>query len=239
MIPADVMPLLPDASVRLVGSRPDPPRDLVARIEQTWTDLLVGRPHLHDGAICVLERASPSEIVVASAPYRQFAAQRADPLLGAALGIVAVGVSGVVRVGARVLVGRRSTVSEYSGDWELVPSGALPATDHVPDPRRQLQVELEEETGIASRHIARVRILALIPDVESQTVDICGRIDVEMGSDDLVRAIARAPRSEYDDLRTLGHDELDAFRTTPSVVMVPTSHRLLDEFASEVWADYG
>ena len=229
--------LRPDIRVRQIGPRPDPPRALARRIDQSWMKLRTEQPHLHDGTICTLEDASPSEIVVASAPYRNFAAQRVDPLLSAELGIVAVGVSGVVRIGPRILLGRRSAVMEYTKYWELVPSGALPGSTESTDPRHQLQVEFTEETGIASRHIKAVRILALIADVATRTVDICGRIDLDLDQASFAQAMESAPRLEYDEFRVLDQVGLREFRTTPNLALVPASGRLLDEFALEVWAD--
>lgn len=232
-----MIPLQPDAELRLVEPRPGPPPSLALRIERIWGELRSARPHLQDGMICTLEEASPSEIVVAPAPYRYFAAQRVDRELGAALGMVAVGVSGIVRSGSHVIVGRRAIVSDYQGYWELIPSGALPATSPAPDPLRQLSIELHEEAGIAPERIASIRILALVPDAVTQTADVCGRIDLGIQQGDLARIIASAPRSEYDDLRLLSEEELDSLRASLHTRMVPTSRRLLDGFRLDIWGN--
>lgn len=234
-----------DASVRLAntarlrwsGSHPPPRPDLANRIDELWTTLRADNPALDNGTICTLESASPTEIVVASTSYRDYAAQRSDPSLAADLGIVAVGVSGVVRIATRVIVGRRAAVSDYRGVWELVPSGHLPAEGGPTDPRKQLAIELTEETGIASRHIVETRLLALVPDPATNTVDICARLDLDMSPSELASVLASAPRAEYDEFLVLGHAELTRLQSKPDVKFVPTSSVLLHDFATEIWFD--
>ncbi len=229
------MRLSRNVRLRWLDSRPPPGPELSNRIDQVWARLRARDPELHDGMICTFESASPTEIVVGSASYREYAAQRADPSLETELRVVAVGVSGVARIATGVIVGRRAGVSHYRGAWELVPSGHLPADEGPADPREQLTNELAEETGIASRHIIETRLLALVPDPTTNTVDICARMDLDMSPVDLANALLVAPRTEYDEFQILGRDALAAFQSNPDVAFVPTSSVLLDEFGAQVW----
>jgi 8-oxo-dGTP pyrophosphatase MutT (NUDIX family) len=106
---------------------------------------------LHDGGIVSVESwartASGVEISVEPVPYRWWVAQRRGH---SGLRVRPLAVCGIsVDATGRVLIGRRRSGMNYSGRWELVPSGSCELQeDGTIDPLADALRELKEEAGL-------------------------------------------------------------------------------------------
>lgn len=138
-------------------------------------------------------------IHVQECAYRFFAVQTR----GFECGVRPLGVKGIVQVGDKWLVGKRSQrVAAYQGLWEFVPGGGLEsAADPVADFRR----ELVEETGVAMEEPSTTTpiAIALLDDPIARTWDIIYHCTLE-------RADAFTPSFEHDALALLDREELHA-----------------------------
>jgi 8-oxo-dGTP pyrophosphatase MutT (NUDIX family) len=115
-------------------------------------------------------------------------------------------VSGITRLGDKVLIGKRRNVNSYEGRWELVPSGHL-----VGDPFDCILGELEEETGIPVKNIKKTTFLGGVYDPEANVYDLCFEFILKKG--------AKLGGIEYENLQFVGNP--DEFN------LIPTSLELL------------
>lgn len=187
---------------RVVRELPPLPAELAANVNVAWDSALARRPHLSDGEILVVDRIVAERdaliVEVARTRYRRFIAQRS----GLALGLRPLGVSGVTIVHgptgeSGIVLGRRtSSVTQYPGCWELVPSGGLPASraalDGAVDAPGQLLEELAEEVGVKPR--AALVPLGLVEDLDEGVLDLCFLVETDE---------APTLNDEYDEIRLL------------------------------------
>jgi hypothetical protein len=133
-------------------------------IDRLWAEGRLRRPGLHDGTLLSVEEWAPrpggGEVTVRERPYRSYLAQRE----GLDLRIRPIGVTGACEVmPGRWLAGRRSAeVTDYQGQWELVPSGSL--EPQLVEPIPQLRTELADEAGVATSVPAAAQSLGLVVD---------------------------------------------------------------------------
>lgn len=203
----------------VLPGRVAPPPGLSQRIDELWEAEVQSRPSVVDGTILSVVAVDGNRLAVQRCPYRLFVARERDSELRDALGVRAIGVSGVVVFDGgetHVLVGRRADdVTEYPGAWELVPSGGIsPETN----PLDALLVELEEEAGLGPEAVERALPLGLVHDVAQDGFDICFRLHI--------RGAEAVARDEYGELAAIGLGE--ARRLLDEGPAVPTSRLLLD-----------
>jgi 8-oxo-dGTP pyrophosphatase MutT (NUDIX family) len=170
-----------------------------------------------------------NRVLTRPCPYRLFVARERDDGLRAELGIRALGVSGVLLVGANaaaeVVLGRRAaSVTEYRGAWELVPSGGV-------DPRRAradgdvdvtaaLLDELEEEAGLPVDAVAELIPLGLVHDLCQDGYDVCFALRLREAPPVLL--------PEYDETALVSAREAAAWLRAPGRAVVPTSNAILE-----------
>lgn len=151
--------------------------DIDAQVDALWSRAVEMQPGLFDGTILRVYSSDAQGMRCVPISYRYFYAQQKDRQLQQALRLVAVGVSGLVTLEDKVLVGTRSaSVTQCPNLFELVPSGSLPAPDQPTDSldyRRQLLTELREESGIEENNIDRCEPFLLVTDETDAVVDIC------------------------------------------------------------------
>ena len=172
-----------EVSVVLAGPPLEPPPELRDRVDDVWERERRKRPEVFDGTIVSVSDIDSERVLTRACPYRLFVARERDAGLRAALGVRALGVSGVLLVGAdgsapRVVVGRRAAgVTEYEGAWELVPSGGVDprraGADGIVDVTGALLAELEEEVGVSREAVVETVPLGLVHDRGQDGYDVC------------------------------------------------------------------
>ena len=204
------------------------PERLRRRVDEIWERERRQRPDLTDGTILSVRSIDAGIVHAQPCPYRLFVARERDAELRRALGIRAIGVSGVLVLerteGTGVVLGRRATgVTEYGGAWELVPSGGL-------DPRRVdgnglvdslgcLLDELEEEVGLSRSAVGETRPLGLVRDIAQDGYDVCIALIAKAGEP--------AEMPEYDQIRVVGSADAEQILSGSAGPVVPTSRVIL------------
>jgi ADP-ribose pyrophosphatase YjhB (NUDIX family) len=121
----------------------------LAEVDSAWSALCARNPRYFDGPTLQVLGVSRNghggvQIHVQESSYR-FVAVAA---LGVDCGARPIGVKGVVRAGARTLMGRRSrSVAHYPGCWEFVPGGTLEPGE---TPEAAVVRELHEEARVVA-----------------------------------------------------------------------------------------
>ncbi len=171
------------------------------------------------------------DVQVCPLKYRHFLYNRDHPESDLRLHVI--GISGITirdeSNSREVLLGQRSRqVTQYSGAWELVPSGSIDATTLIGrkiDIEAMICQELEEETGYKcdSRQVSP---FALLLDMEENIVDIgceLQLLDKKTSCDKVVVS----PTGEYTTLQWVTCDEA-YMRLKNASKVVPTSRGLLE-----------
>ena len=214
--------------VRVADEALEAPDELRSRVDELWELERRQRPELVDGAILSVRSIDAGIVVTQSCPYRLFVARERDVTLRRALGISAIGVSGILMLaraeGIGVVAGRRAAgATEYGGAWELVPSGGLDprrvGRDGVVDALGCLLDELEEEVGVSRGAVVDVRPLGLVRDLAQEGYDVCIALRALDGE------VVEMP--EYDEAVVLGPAEAAALLSRPGEHVVPTSRVIL------------
>ncbi|MFH0983683.1 MAG: NUDIX domain-containing protein [Planctomycetota bacterium] len=166
-------------------------------------------------------------------PYRYYYAQCRSE--GLNCGVEPIGVSGLMVLcdsGTRaVVLGRRgTTVAQYPGRWECVPSGgvddAYACPDGTVDFAAMLLHEFEEETCLPAEHVRRVTPFAVIYDRVARTYDICCGLEVGTGRDELLGAMRHS--DEYTEVRWVAQQELDDCLRQLGSQLIPLSKAILE-----------
>lgn len=214
--------------VRLADEALEAPEELRSRVDELWEVERRERPDLVDGTILSVRSVVGGVVLAQPCPYRIFVARERDATLRRALGVSAIGVSGILILtrghGIGVVAGRRAAgVTEYPGAWELVPSGGLDlrrvGRDGVVDAVGGLLDELEEEVGVSRSAVVDVHPLGLVRDLAQEGYDVC----IALRAHDC--EVAGMP--EYDEVVVLGPAEAGALLSRPGEHVVPTSRVIL------------
>ena len=177
-----------------------PERASLAEIDAAWSALCARNPRYFDGPTLQVLGVSRNghggvQIHVQESSYR-FVAVAA---LGVDCGARPIGVKGVVRAGARALMGRRSrSVAQYPGCWEFVPGGTLEPGE---TPEAAVVRELYEEARVVAT--AQPVAIALLFDPVAASWEIVYRMAID----------AMEPLEttwEYDEFRLAGRAEAHA-----------------------------
>ena len=166
------------------------------RVEKIWDRAKVEDSALFSGPVTIHRSHSQHDkflyIDCVEVDYKIVLAHLRGDDLG--MTVTPLGVSGIlVDARGRTLLGRRNSVTEYRGWYELVPSGAL-SGQRTED---QLRQELVEETGMDPGVITAIDPFCLILDERHQVYDIGCRIDVDLE----LSADTRKSRGEYENLQ--------------------------------------
>lgn len=232
-----------DVEVIVAPARSDAAAEVV---RGAWMRALEKNPSLFDGPILAVHDVTFNALTnracvrASQASYRDYLASHEmarDPHLApnaevaAELRVRPLGVTGVVRSGSRIVIGKRSAdSSSFAGAWELPPSGSVEGATGL---ERQWLRELHEElaidvaqgsTGAAQAPVCPAGILSSADG----TIDVV--FIAEFASD--VRVNLPARTREYSELRWMDVAELAAWASSPSVDMVPAS-RLLARMQAE------
>jgi len=158
--------------------------------------------------------------------YKSYIAQ----IRGGKGGIKPVSISGYCRAGNYVLVGKRSQqVTDYSGFYELVPSGSIDPSsmnENSIDVTKQVRTELLEEAGIGAGLVKGVVATHLIECVNEGVYEICCRVEVD--EQVLGRELKGNGDGEYTELNWIEKSEIGKFVEKNMGMIVPLSLELIE-----------
>lgn len=220
-------------AVRLTDAPSKLPDGLEREIETLWrAEQERRRKPMVNGRIVSALEATPDGIRARIVEYRHWIAQRIRPELYDLLMVRPLAVSGLLECADGIIFGRRAgTVTQDAHLWELVPSGGLEVcdADHGVDFDYPAQIlrELQEEIGIDRAAVCRIDPFCLVSDPDSHVLDI----GIAMSSGLSAAAVSGAHRAagsrEYEELRIVPSDEVDAFVRTESSCLVGVSAELV------------
>jgi len=162
-------------------------------------------------------------LILYQASYRHYLAGRADPVLGHALGLRALGVSGLLSCQDGWVFGRRSAVVDHCGQWELVPSGGAETTNL----KAQILKELDEEIGLSIDQVVVGDPIGLIEG--EWVVDAVFPLSVSLNAAEITKIHAGRGSAEYDQLHITA-SPADFIATCGDAVM-PITRFLAEEIA--------
>lgn len=196
--------------------------DIEAQVDAIWARAVEENPDLFDGTILHVAASDRSGLRCRPVSYRFFYAQQKERSLRPAMRLVTVGVSGLVRLQGKVLVGTRAPfVTQCPNLFELVPSGSLPAPAETGDWQqidycKQLLTEFYEETGIAEDFVDTLEPFLLVRDEFDAVVDICCSIILKKL--DVLTLLDRVRSAEYADLELISwHQVMSMVNTAPEL----------------------
>lgn len=221
-----------DVDVKVIERLPQSTRARDA-VQRLWEERRAQAPHLFDGPILTVHDVTLGDggegvatVRASQASYRDLIAARSpdigsDADLLAELRLRPLGVTGVVRAGDDVVIGKRAAhVSSFAGAWELPPSGSV---EHADDLLSQWLSELREELGAAV--CAQARVAGVLSSAD-------GTVDVVYVAECDDRPTIPAQTPEYSELRWVNVAELAAWASSPSVSMVPATRLLAQHLAT-------
>ncbi len=172
------------------------PEEIELRVEEIWQEANRGPGVLYNGPLVSVTDVSPDRLVVRPSEYRHLVAARRDRRLRSALGVRPLAISGLVRVGDAVVIGRRGDhVSYEPGVWELVPSGGIEpgdARDGEIDPRDRLLAELAEEAFVSSEAVVGAEPFLLVQDTRDDLFDLALEVVLDIDPAELLDRFERA-----------------------------------------------
>lgn len=232
-------PLTPNLSIEVLAQKLCLPRDLEAKVDALWNAQVRERgTAVFNGKIFSVKERTSSRITGIVLEYRLLAAQQRCPELFTSLQVRPLGVSGVIESPDGFIFGRRgSDLAILSGQWELAPSGGIDPdvcmhNNHV-DYLRQVQVELEEETGIDPDKVAELTPSVLVEDRQTHVLDLVVTARTRLLSSDIQAAFATAGR-EYSELSVVAKSAIPQFLAEQAPNVVSTTAPILRFLGFEV-----
>ena len=189
---------------------------------------------MFNGRVFCADRIGPCEIVGHWTEFRRLVAQFERPELFGTLQIRSLAVNGVVVGPDGVVFGRRPARAIYQGGlWQLAPAGsvdpsAVSAAGEV-DFVRQVDIELQEELGIAFSAIERVEPIGVVEHAVSHVCDLGIALTTSLGSDAIRRAHASGGNGEYPELRVIAKTDARQFVKRAGAGLARQSHMFLQE----------
>lgn len=216
--------LCTEAEIRIVPAPAALDGATEARISRIWENECRKRP-LTDGEIlCYAGHRTNGgmlEVDVFISKYRYFLARFQDQSIP--VRVTPLGISGLLLDSeGKTLAARRTEVTEYPGQLELVPSGGMDVTNVIlgrADFELQILEELEEETGICGSAVTQVSAFCLIGDAVHGVMDL-GCV-ITLGTK-LKNTFPSGENAEYRHFQVLSPEYL-----TADVGWVPVSGALL------------
>jgi hypothetical protein len=221
-------------------------------IEEIWNQSLKERNgNLFNGTLANFIKINTDkntlEVVIHFVEYKQFIAQRNNP--GLKLNIKPVGVSGITILNdgnsnCAIFAKRSTTVTEYPGFLELIPSGSIDTdcvyTSGVIDYKSKILSEFVEESGIPKESIRQISGFAFVLDRQHNVYDICCEILFDGKKESIEKQFLS---EEYATPTFVNINDLDKFVESNSGIIVPTSLAIIKAYETireKRWCDtYG
>ncbi|MGZ3634197.1 MAG: NUDIX hydrolase [Parachlamydiaceae bacterium] len=125
---------------------------------------------------------SKNEVIGEFVEYKYYIAHLRNQYLKSVLNIYPIGISCICTCQNMFLFGKRSsTVTDYSGYYELVPSGGIDpesVQQNVVNLQRQAKRELTEETGIAEQAVKSCIPYLFVVDHQTGIYEVCLKIEL-------------------------------------------------------------
>ena len=231
---------LRDGQALRIEIETDPVEESASEREATdgaWSRIRAANPRAFNGPILAYTSADPGANLVRCRrdEYRRLAVTP-----GIETGVVHLGVTGVLEARdeagvPHVLMGLRSHATRiFGGMWELGPSGGVdpPPIDQrtmdADDLWRVLINEIREEVGLPVDPDPAPPI-GLLHDPEGRSCELVVRVPLRRPVEELIAVIDRENRTsrwEYDAVRWVALDDLDAFTRTQA--SIPTAAALAE-----------
>lgn len=202
------------------------PHFVLKRIDEIWEhEKAILGSVLFNGSLLSAVRFNEHELIGRIVEYKYYMAQMRDPSLKEYLELLPLGVSARTFAGNSVLMGRRSDkVFLDRGMLECVPSGGVDLhacrEDRV-DMRRQIEIELHEETGLPVSYIQNYSVLGFV--VSEGICEIC----VELILDESLKETDLAINDEYSEFMWIPQEEIAGFVKQRAAEIIPVSQWLL------------
>ncbi len=139
--------------------------EIEERVQFIWESERQKNPKLFNGLIFTMSSWNEHEVTGSFCEYKYFVAASCDKSVRAELDLKPLGVSGILRAGDFVLIGKRdSHLFSRPNLYELCPSGSIDPSakrEETIDLHKQLEIELEEETHIPYSDLISTKTLAL------------------------------------------------------------------------------
>ncbi len=202
-------------------------------IEDIWKkELIRTEDKLFNGQILSAEEFDGKQLIGHFVEYKQYLAQLRDPSLADELNIKPICVCGHTTAGDYILIGLRSNyVTDYANYFELVPAGGidpLAIINNRIDIRKQIQIELKEESGIEASMVQSIVPTFIIQYMESCTYEIVSKIEL----DPAARNWVGERDGEYTEIMWIAKRDVKAFVEQHRKQMIPLSIQILDLFAN-------
>ncbi len=196
-------------------------------IDENWKTLLkTSHKSLFNGQIFCIDTFDSELLIGFYVEYKQFLAHRINPKLKKKYPLISLGVSGITFFKDHLLFGTRSNqVYSYNKYLELAPSGNVDDSCKQGDNilyRKQLLLELEQETTIASKYVTTLTPFTLLYDRQEEYYDICMLVILDDNC-----PISTEPNDEYDSLSLLSLKELPRFLESKKNNIIPPSLAVL------------
>lgn len=173
-----IAPLPSEIVVKRGPAPPPPPREVVARIDQIWSEERERRgPGLRNGRLLSIRQTDDAGFEVWETQYKWWIAQREAPEIFGDAPIRPLAVTAFTHLLDAVVFARRSSdVTQDAGLWEIPPSGSVDPS-RTPNGNKidivgQLLSELSAELNIAPSLVLTVQPFALMEDTVEHVVDI-------------------------------------------------------------------
>ncbi len=175
-----------------------------------WSESLLHKPHLWNGSVMSLAKRQGHTLFTEEVDYLYWHFQWAT---GTDLAIRPMAVTGLVRLGGRVVLARRgSNVTQDVEKWELAPSGGLSpndaSRDQAPSLVNQLLIEAKEELNLNLNPFDSPVPLGLLQDSQTRINDFVFLCDLSISSSDFTSLFASRESQEYTDLKIASWDEI-------------------------------
>ncbi len=194
-----------------------------------WAAALQTRP-LFNGQVFCADRITPTVIEGHWTEYRRLLAQITDPALFPVLQVRALAVCGALCSPDGVVAARREPGSVYQpGLWQLPPAGSVDggaASEDGADWRVALLTELDEELGLGSADVHRLRPLCLVQH-PSGVLDLGVQMNTPLGASAIRASHRTAQHREYDQVLIAPAAVLPGEVARAGGVLVPSADHFL------------
>lgn len=177
-----------------------------------WESLKITKKNLFDGKILYFLESHGSKLMTFEGDYKHWCVNYHRPVDKRDISISAMAVTGIIRNGNHILVGKRSSsVSQNKGFFDLLPSGSLDINSKG-DFLLQLESEYREELHSEGESNYTANVLGVLVDRVDCVVDVVVEMNVEGDLADF-----QLKNNEYEKLKIINSkSDLEIFEFSES-----------------------
>ena len=193
--------------------------DLKSRVDELWQAALsFYDSRLFNGQIFSAKQITENEIIGTFVEYKYLMAQHLDPRLKTQLNIRPVSVLGFLTCPEGVLFGKRQNwVATRPNEWGFLPSEYLGADTFSHDGKidyvKAFLVALKNELNIEAHFLTDLQHSFLIEEksVSENHYSLVMQADIALSSFAIKKAHLEAPHDEYELIKAIPNEQLEAF----------------------------